>query len=71
MSRVMEKHRIIHTINEMHFFEEKISMTKKIETHSLPKARQLFSWLLCIPKEGYLKYGSPEEYKMRLLINIE
>ena len=64
MSRIMGLHSSIYAFrHELHFFEEKYDPMQYVKNIPLEDAIDLFSWLLCITREGYLIHGSPLKYQ--------
>lgn len=64
MSRIIGKNSEIYTFrHEIHFFEEQLEPCKENETLQQDKSNELFCWLLCVYREGYLKHGSPKKYR--------
>ncbi len=72
MSRMIGKHSNVYSLlHEIHFFEEQwdpsVSNGGGLSDND---ANKLYSWLLCISKEGYLKPGSSTKYQKEAEKNL-
>lgn len=62
MGRILGRHPLVHTFNELHFFEQ-LCAASELEVPMAPGAAvSLFARLLTIARDGYLGQGDPERF---------
>jgi hypothetical protein len=63
MGRVLNNHTLIHTFQELHFFDEMVSEADLDKGLNSEMATELFSRLLSVEREGYFGSRNIEKYK--------